>query len=240
MEKGRAEQSGKPRLSPSDRRRGMPPGSPGAGAPGMVPQGESAASAPPSPSRYPSPNPGQQSTPSAKRTQFRNRSIASCLECRRRKIGCDKTNPYPCGNCVKFSRECVYLSPTLDEKSQIKLTEFKEKSRSLDRTLERDVARSRPPGAAGHQSFVVDQIEDEAFGELESWPSDAVSRDVAYDDDNTEGAEALLDQGVQIGRMRLTDRVGGLARPRLTEEVRFTPGMTYTPANIQNSTALLA
>lgn len=38
----------------------------------------------------------------------RNRPIHSCVECRRRKPRCSKT--YPCANCVKYSRICVFVS----------------------------------------------------------------------------------------------------------------------------------
>jgi hypothetical protein len=66
--------------------------------------------------------------------------ITSCLECRRRKLKCNKS--HPCTNCVKFSRDCVFLAPALDQASQLKLTEIKEKVGSLERLLERDVAKS--------------------------------------------------------------------------------------------------
>ena len=67
--------------------------------------------------------------------------ITSCLECRRRKLKCNKSQP--CTNCLKFSRDCVFLAPALDQASQLKLTEIKEKVGSLERLLERDVAKSR-------------------------------------------------------------------------------------------------
>lgn len=51
--------------------------------------------------------------------------ITSCLECRRRKLKCNKS--HPCTNCVKFTRDCVFLAPALDQASQLKLTEIKEK-----------------------------------------------------------------------------------------------------------------
>ena len=66
--------------------------------------------------------------------------ITSCLECRRRKLKCNKS--HPCTNCVKFARDCVFLAPALDQASQLKLTEIKEKVGSLERLLERDVAKN--------------------------------------------------------------------------------------------------
>ena len=38
--------------------------------------------------------------------QRRHRPINSCFECRRRKAGCSKN--YPCTNCVKGCRICIY------------------------------------------------------------------------------------------------------------------------------------
>lgn len=49
----------------------------------------------------------------APRIRRRNRMITSCLECRRRKLKCNKS--HPCTNCVKFTRDCVFLAPALDQ-----------------------------------------------------------------------------------------------------------------------------
>src|ERR1700761_9160725 len=76
------------------------------------------------------------------RVRRRNRMITSCLECRRRKLKCDKL--HPCTNCNKFSRECMFLAPALDSVSQQKLNEIKEKMGSLEKVLEQDVARREP------------------------------------------------------------------------------------------------
>ncbi|KAK7740649.1 hypothetical protein SLS62_011024 [Diatrype stigma] len=71
----------------------------------------------------------------------RNRMIHSCLPCRQRKIRCSKASP-SCINCLKAERDCLYISPRLDEASQLRLAEIKEKQGKLERQLERDVARS--------------------------------------------------------------------------------------------------
>ena len=147
--------------------------------------------------------------------------ITSCLECRRRKLKCDKQQP--CSNCSKFTRDCLFLAPSLDSASQLKLTEIKEKMGSLERVLEQDVARNgvwretRKAQAAG-QTTMEEEIdfapipEDEK--ELEMTPL-AVS-DAVYDED---ADDELLDLGVSFGKMRLTDRLGGFVRPKISEEV---------------------
>jgi hypothetical protein len=142
--------------------------------------------------------------------------ITSCLECRRRKLKCNKKAP--CENCEKFTRECVYLGSKLDEASQLRLTEIKEKVGSLERALERDVAKSTTSRMSKQGSFVVDDIDYGYAEDLELWPVDMIGVGSTLDH-VPQGAEDVLDLGVQIGRMRLTDRAGGFSRPRLAEEV---------------------
>ncbi len=105
----------------------------------------------------------------------------------------------------------------------MRLTEIKEKVGSLERALERDIAKpSSSSRASGQQGFIVDDIDYELADELDPWPSSYVSVDTAYGDDTSEGIEDVLDLGVQVGRMRITDRIGGLSRPQLSEEVSNT------------------
>lgn len=152
--------------------------------------------------------------------------ITSCLECRRRKLKCEKQSP--CANCVKFSRDCMFLAPALDSISQKKLNELKEKQASLERTLEEDVARRKSdadrklrknssadlPGE-GSDSDDGPIPEDEKG--LEATPLATV--DATYDDDEID--DDILDLGFRVGRFRMTERLGGLFRPKLAEEMVF-------------------
>ena len=157
----------------------------------------------------------------APRVRRRNRMITSCLECRRRKLKCDKS--HPCTNCVKAARDCLFLAPALDSASQLKLTEIKEQMGSLERVLEQDVAKKGSRQGATKNSLAQDlegeeidfphDPEDER--DLETTPL-ALS-DAAYDDD---GDDDLNDLGFIMGKLRLTDRVGGFFRPKMAEEVR--------------------
>jgi len=154
---------------------------------------------------------------SAQRIRRRNRMITSCLECRRRKLKCDKS--HPCTNCSKFARDCVFLAPALDSASQLKLTEIKEKMGSLERVLEQDVARKAGPRrgmlpGSGDQDEVDLAMEPEDEKDLEPTPLAVV--DAAYDDD---ADNDLLDLGIKMGKLRLTERVGGFFRPKVSEEV---------------------
>jgi hypothetical protein len=146
--------------------------------------------------------------------------ITSCLECRRRKLKCNKKAP--CENCEKFARDCVYLSSKLDEASQLRLTEIKEKVGSLERALERDVAKFGTPRIAKQQDFIVDDFDYDGMAEDgDQWPMELTSVDVAYEDNVAEGLEDILDLGVRVGRMRITDRLGGLTRTPMSDKVRF-------------------
>lgn len=161
--------------------------------------------------------------------------ITSCLECRRRKLKCNKSQP--CSNCIRFSRECVYLGPKLDEASQLRLTEIKEKVGSLERQLERDVAKSTTK-AAFQQRFLADDVEGDYDEERDLEITPMVALDLTYEDD-ADGTDDIIDLGIQVGRMRITERIGGLNRPRLSEEVRIVPGLSYrsnrnTPSTVDS------
>ena len=48
-------------------------------------------------------------------------------------------------------------------------------------------------------------------------PSPFVSVDAVYEDDGD--SDDLLDLGIQVGKMRMTERIGGFVRPRVAEEL---------------------
>lgn len=154
------------------------------------------------------------------RIRRRNRLITSCLECRRRKLKCDKQQP--CANCTRFSRLCVFIAPSLDPEAQAKLAEVKEKMGMLEKTLEDDVARrktSRPlfeaPSLPGQEIVQSDEEDDEDAKDLE-FIDIATEHATYYEDD---GNDDVVDLGIAMGKMRITERVGGLVRPRLSEEL---------------------
>lgn len=157
------------------------------------------------------------------RIRRRNRMITSCLECRRRKLRCDKQ--HPCANCTKNSRDCLFLAPALDSATQLKLTEIKEKMGSLERVLEQDVAkRGASNGARRDGPVFLRDVEDEVDfapepeDERDLEPTPLAISDAVYGDD---GDDDLADLGFQMGKLRLTDRIGGFFRPKMAEEVGF-------------------
>ncbi len=149
----------------------------------------------------------------------RNRLINSCLECRRRKLKCDKH--HPCLNCSKTGRHCIFIGPAVDAASQSKLTEIKEKVGSLERALERDIARRLGSNRYRRDDagYAVGDVGDDAAAlddDAELEPTDLAVNDAAYEDD---ADDDLFDLGIQIGRLKITERIGGLFRPKLAEEV---------------------
>ncbi|KAF2716888.1 hypothetical protein K431DRAFT_234376 [Polychaeton citri CBS 116435] len=160
------------------------------------------------------------------RVRRRNRLITSCLECRRRKLKCDKQAP--CGNCVRFQRDCLYLASSQDAKSQQKLADLKEKMGMLERSLEKEVASNQKPSsidegraASKPESIKVeadsddDDVEDEDVLE----PTPLTSLDTVYEDNDD---DELMDLGVQLGKMRISERIGGWIRPKMVEELNDT------------------
>jgi hypothetical protein len=135
------------------------------------------------------------------------------LSCRQRKLKCDKQ--VPCGNCQRFQRDCLYIAPALDTAAQQKLAEIKDRLGDLEETLERDVARRAAARPGSDRSSIVPKIEAEeddldglsADDEQDPEPSPLGMFDQVYDNDADDG---LMDLGIQLGKLRMSDRVGGL------------------------------
>lgn len=145
----------------------------------------------------------------------RNRMITSCLECRRRKLKCDKS--HPCINCKRANRDCVFLAPALDSASQLKLTEVKEKMGMLEVSLEQEIARHSRVTEAQDGSSQPTRISI-APDEENLEPTPTALADAMFDDDEPDND--FHDLGFVLGKCRLTDRVGGFFRPAMVEEVR--------------------
>ena len=151
--------------------------------------------------------------------------ITSCLECRRRKLKCDRL--HPCSNCSKAQRDCVFMAPALDAAARLKLMELKEKMGSLERLLERDVAprhgqqTSESKEDASEMLFAAAEAEGRGRtipdDEKDLEPTRMAVQDAAYED---EADDEMYDLGFRLGKMRMTERVGGFFRPRLADEVR--------------------
>lgn len=168
----------------------------------------------------PSPTTRDKNPKDYSRVRRRNRRITSCLPCRRAKISCDKQQP--CTACTRLPYgSCVYIVPSLDPEAQARLAEVKEKIGMLEKTLEDDVARKthkqpfHAPRLPGQNPGLGDDEDEEDMRDLEF--TDIATEHASYYED--EGNDEVVDLGIAIGRLRITERVGGLVRPRLSEEL---------------------
>lgn len=104
----------------------------------------------------------------------------------------------------------------------------------LERTLEEDVARRSSSksvsetalGGMGSpvlpgQDGLYSEEEEEDAKDLET--NRLSTEDSAYYED--EGNEDLVDLGISMGKLRITERIGGFVRPRFSEEVSGAPTM---------------
>ncbi|KAL9603857.1 MAG: hypothetical protein Q9219_000966 [cf. Caloplaca sp. 3 TL-2023] len=100
----------------------------------------------------------------------------------------------------------------------MKLTEIKEKMGSLERVLEHDVARKGDRQKAWRANPEGEQIDfaPEPEDEKNLEPTPLAVTDAVYDD---EADDDLADLGFAMGRMRLSDRIGGFFRPKMAEEM---------------------
>lgn len=149
--------------------------------------------------------------------QARNRPIKACMECRRRKAKCDRKAP--CSACTKDGRECHYVPDALSPEELARFNQIKQSNRALESALEQEVARpvtkkkarKRPGNQKPDMSH--SESDDDKLQVTQFAVSAAAYEDDADDDDD------ILDMGFQLGKARLTDRVGGYFRPKMAEEV---------------------
>jgi hypothetical protein len=135
--------------------------------------------------------------------------------------------------------------------ARLKLTELKDRMGSLERSIEDEVATRQKPkestlGADLYTETISNTTEPEPDEDI---PEDekklvmsklAVLDAVYDDDDDDEEDDLMLDLGVQLGRMRVTDRLGGYVRPRLADElaaslVMLSGSSNHNPGNTKSA-----
>lgn len=98
----------------------------------------------------------------------------------------------------------------------------------LERSLEEDVARKTEINTRDTASFSrvgtlpgqeqsSDQEDDEDTNDLR--PTHLVTEDAAYYEPDDDVNDDMVDLGFRMGRVRITERIGGLVRPRFSDEV---------------------
>ncbi|KAL7775356.1 hypothetical protein CFE70_009199 [Pyrenophora teres f. teres 0-1] len=116
----------------------------------------------------------------------------------------------------------------MDASAQAKLAQVKEQMGMLEKSLEEDVALERKSSIRTTSEFsrlsvlpgqeqLSDQEDEEDTRDLR--PTNLVSEDAAYCEPEEDFNDDMVDLGFRIGRLRITDRIGGLVRPRFSDEI---------------------
>ncbi|KAL2848440.1 hypothetical protein BJY01DRAFT_233992 [Aspergillus pseudoustus] len=140
---------------------------------------------------------------------------------------CDRGEP--CTPCRTSGQECVYVANPKegDAAFRQKLVEMKDAKDALDGRLRPTpsvpVHRQQAASARRKRVKAGEQVSsDESDGSADDrylQPTPLAVQDAAYGD----GIDDEIDDlGVRIGRMRLSERIGGLFRPRIADEVSST------------------
>lgn len=150
----------------------------------------------------------------------RGRAIRSCLECRRRKMRCNRSRP--CQNCNRFCRDCVYL-PFPDWPSGASINV---KAENSSRSPEQGVGRAIPPYAPTQRPGLVQTSPFTNNGHGFD-PDTLAHHDGLYDSDID---DQPLEVGLQIGRLNITENLNGVFRPQVASQVSIShaPGAELT------------
>lgn len=139
----------------------------------------------------------------------RGRAIRSCLECRRRKMRCNRSRP--CQNCNRFCRDCVYLPfPEWPSGASIN-AKGEEYSQAPDQGRGRDF----PPFDSSQQHNGVVQLSP-LNHHGRGYDSNTSVKHEFYDTDINYQPS---DVGLQIGRLSVTEKTNGFFRPHLASQV---------------------
>lgn len=151
------------------------------------------------------------------RSYHRGRSIKSCLECRRRKMRCSRSQP--CHNCNRFSRECHYVSSPNRHLSPgiCKASVLPDRCSQTDNV---DRGWTIPEYQPEHQR----DEQEEQLSFMQTTPRIGSSSIPGYDGRysvNSDKQSTITD--LRIGRLRITEWLGGLSGAQLASKVSLYP-----------------
>lgn len=139
----------------------------------------------------------------------RGRAIRSCLECRRRKMRCNRSRP--CQNCNRFCRDCVYLPFPEWPSGAPSYTKADSNSQSPEQGGGRGL-----PSFHTHQHTGAVQTSPFTLHDHGYEPDVLVKREGLFDlnvDDES------LDVALRIGRLSITETLGQLFKPHIAFQV---------------------
>ena len=159
----------------------------------------------------------------------RGRAIRSCLECRRRKMRCNRSRP--CQNCNRFCRECVYLpfpEWPLGAPNNLKVeSDAKSPDHAGGRALASFYANHGHNTNNNHNNHNSNKnnnnnntslVQTAAFThhshDLDT--DTPIKQEDIYDIDVD---DQFLQVGLQIGRLSITENINDLFRPHVASQV---------------------
>lgn len=142
----------------------------------------------------------------------RGRAIRSCLECRRRKMRCNRSRP--CQNCNRFCRDCVYLA--FPEWPSGAPNEIKVERKS--QSPEQGGGRTFLPS---HSNQTTARVQPSPFARHHNHhhgynPVTLAKHDGTYGIDTNDDS---VGAAWQIGRLGITENIGGFFRPHVASQV---------------------
>ena len=156
----------------------------------------------------------------------RGRAIRSCLECRRRKMRCNRSRP--CQNCNRFCRECIYLP-------------FPEWPSGAPINAKGEAVLQSPTQAGGRAIPSLDshqysrRVQTSLFTQsTHSYDSDTLVKHVALYDVDADDQNS--DLGLQVGRLSITEKLNSFFRPNVASQVSISRHLRERPVSLIPST----
>ncbi len=139
----------------------------------------------------------------------RGRAIRSCLECRRRKMRCNRSRP--CQNCNRFCRECIYLP-------------FPEWPSGAPINAKGEAVSQSPTQAGGRAIPSLDsnqysrRVQTSLFTQTNhAYDSETLVKHVALYDVDADDQNS--DLGLQVGRLSITEKLNSFFRSHVASQV---------------------
>lgn len=145
----------------------------------------------------------------------RGRAIRSCLECRRRKMRCNRSRP--CQNCNRFCRDCVYYSfPEWPSGASINV-KVEGRSQSPDQGVGRALPSFNPNQ---HPNLIQPSPFTHHHHHHHGYHPDTFAKHAEHDGlDDIDADSHSLHVGLQIGRLGITEKINGFLRPDVATQV---------------------
>ena len=141
----------------------------------------------------------------------RGRAIRSCLECRRRKMRCSRSQP--CQNCSRFSRACVYYPyPDWSSNSMPRQRDGSFSGPAIEHEDNALLDSENNPCEYHGQSQSVGESQSDVQSSFQMEPDWSCAVD----------PEELLNNDIVIGRLKVSKGVGRSFWPQLARRVSHT------------------